>query len=98
MMVCDCQEWAQNIDALNSGFNLELAHGGKGYAGMPIKYCPWCGKKLHQESQWLECFVSPDGKVMTACSTKGVWFVSYDNGLHWKEANRPSMEGRYGHL
>jgi len=47
-MACDCQEWAQNIDALNSGFNLELAHGGKGYAGVPIKYCPWCGALFHR--------------------------------------------------
>ena len=43
---CTCTEWKENIDKLNSGFIFDEIHGGKGYTGVIMRYCPWCGEKL----------------------------------------------------
>jgi hypothetical protein len=48
-MICNCKDWKENIGKLNAGFDLLAIHGGKGYEGKKIKYCPWCGKKLKKE-------------------------------------------------
>ena len=45
-MSCKCKDWKENIDKLNAGIVMLWTHGGKGYEGKPIIYCPWCGKKL----------------------------------------------------
>lgn len=45
-MECNCQDWKENIDKLNTGFMFLATRGGKGYTGKIMEYCPWCGKKL----------------------------------------------------
>ena len=44
---CSCQDWKDNIDKINGPIMLEQLRGkSKGYDGVPIRYCPWCGEKL----------------------------------------------------
>jgi hypothetical protein len=43
---CKCKDWKKNIEHLNAGFTLMAVHGGGGYSGKKIVFCPWCGKKL----------------------------------------------------
>lgn len=48
-MKCNCKDWKDNIDKLNSAFNLLGGRNPqtyKGYEGMMFRYCPWCSKEL----------------------------------------------------
>ncbi len=49
-MKCDCKDWKENIDKLNSGAALQYAHGEKGYSGKIFIYCPWCRRELVEEN------------------------------------------------
>lgn len=51
-MHCTCKDWKPNIVIINGAFAVQsvMAWGEKkGYTGKPIRYCPWCGKKLKVE-------------------------------------------------
>lgn len=48
-MKCSCKDWKENIDKMNSAWALDYVHGGVGYTGKPIVFCPWCSKKLKKE-------------------------------------------------
>ena len=45
-MKCDCLDWKENIDKVNSGFVIQSIHGMGWYSGKRMVYCPWCGQKL----------------------------------------------------
>ena len=49
VMICNCQDWKENIDRANAGFVISHVHGLGGYAGKQWSYCPWCGKGLEKE-------------------------------------------------
>lgn len=44
MRECRCKDWSENIEALLMADYL-YAHGFE-YAGILIRYCPWCGTVL----------------------------------------------------
>jgi len=48
---CNCKDWEENIDKLNAGWVLESVHGGTGYAGKFIVFCPWCGLRLKPKTK-----------------------------------------------
>lgn len=43
---CSCKDWNNNMKLIDNAFILLQIHGGEGYTGKVIEYCPWCGKKL----------------------------------------------------
>ena len=48
-MTCKCKLWKENIDRINGPIALQsIRSGGRGYDGVPFKYCPWCGKDLKE--------------------------------------------------
>ena len=53
-MTCDCAEFAPNIqlvDAPRLFASARQAHDGSwDYRGVPFRFCPWCGKRLVEES------------------------------------------------
>lgn len=42
--VCSCEEWDENIRALNGLCTMLTIRGGQ-YSGKPFTHCPWCGGK-----------------------------------------------------
>ena len=46
-MICICDDWKSNIDAVNGPIVLQSIRGGEGYNGKKFVYCPWCGEMLH---------------------------------------------------
>lgn len=50
-MKCDCKDWEENIDLVNSGFTFMQVHGCGSYSGKTFNYCPWCSKKLTQKEE-----------------------------------------------
>jgi hypothetical protein len=48
-MKCECEDWKENIDKINTGIIFMGVHGCGGYTGKVFVYCPWCGKKLSEE-------------------------------------------------
>ena len=51
---CNCKDWKENIDKLNAGWVLDITHGGKGYIGKIMEFCPWCAKKLKENHDTVE--------------------------------------------
>jgi len=50
-MICQCQDWKENLDKVNSGFTWKFIHGMGGYDGKPFIFCPWCGERLTPEPE-----------------------------------------------
>lgn len=44
--ICKCEDYKENIPKINGIIYMSQLHGGQGYTGKQINYCPWCGKKL----------------------------------------------------
>ena len=45
--LCDCIFWKDNIRELNAQIVMGAIHSNP-YAGIPFRYCPWCGNKLRE--------------------------------------------------
>lgn len=45
---CNCKDWKDNCEILDSAIVMGLTHGMKGLK-KSFDYCPWCGKTLVQE-------------------------------------------------
>lgn len=45
---CECKEWKDNCDILDSALILALTHGGEGLK-KSFFYCPWCGELLKED-------------------------------------------------
>lgn len=45
MKVCDCEDWKENIETIDSAVMSLFMRGSK-RSVKTFEYCPWCGKKL----------------------------------------------------
>jgi len=46
MVKCECEDWTESIEKLNTAWVLlgpAMQYGGKEFV-----YCPWCGEKLQE--------------------------------------------------
>lgn len=45
---CACIDWKPNVDRINNYITLATIRSGfqHQYAGVPFRYCPWCGGAL----------------------------------------------------
>lgn len=50
-MKCDCVEWKENVPKIDGVFALQYVRMGKGYEGIPFKFCPWCSKPLKENNE-----------------------------------------------
>jgi hypothetical protein len=76
---CTCNGWKENIEHLNAGFTLMLVHGGVGYTGKVIEFCPWCGKKLKERSPQEESKFTNLPPIVSPSSVYKVPFKTYTN-------------------
>ena len=45
-----CNYFNEGMEKVNAPLFLQAARtGGKGYDGIPFKYCPWCGGNIHHK-------------------------------------------------
>jgi len=48
-MICMCEDWKINIMKINDLLNIARIHSIKVDDIKEFKYCPYCGKELHEE-------------------------------------------------
>jgi hypothetical protein len=50
MKTCNCGNYDSNIKKLNYFIEqyVNRTNNSSGYDGMPMEFCPWCGKKLQE--------------------------------------------------
>ena len=45
-----CKDWQPNCDKINGAITMNTTHGNP-YTGKPFKFCPWCGRRVSDETQ-----------------------------------------------
>jgi hypothetical protein len=45
MKLCDCKDWKENVEVIDSALVLAFTHGST-ESVKSFEFCPWCGKRL----------------------------------------------------
>lgn len=52
-MICDCEDWAENIEKVHAPIVLQSVRSGGSYQydGKMFTHCPWCGDELQADPE-----------------------------------------------